>query len=158
MADAIEKRILDAIVAGIRAIDGPPIYRRTIAGDPRALVKAGVVAGDLAGPMRPLITVSIASDSETVQVMGKRHQVELELVVYLETADVEDPEGELIERLDDLRLAIRRMELLPTADVPGGLLHSPMWTTGSRRVVDPSGGSGIGSAELEVHAIYRVAH
>lgn len=152
IVDAIENQIIDAYVAGLNGITGQPAWRTA------PYVRRGLSQEAFTSARRPLVAVLQDGDSETVKVMGKRHDVELHVIVYIETAEREDAEAHLIEVIEDVMRRTRELELLKTTLAPAGLLIGLMRKTESQRVVDVSGKGGIGAAELSIVAPYRLVH
>lgn len=151
MTTAIENRITAEIVRALEKIKRPD-YRSNL------FVRTGITAADLDSSNRPLACVQIMGHDDMPHAMGRRHEITLDVVIYVETADVEKAHEELVDVIDDIGIVLRTAELLPTADVPAGLLSQIMWMKGTKRIVDPSGQAGIGCAEVTIEAKYRLTH
>jgi hypothetical protein len=150
----IESQICEAVVEVLDAIKaGPPTWRSK-----PIVVRRGITAAEIAGTDRPIVCVMIVSDTDTPRVFGKSHDVTLQLLVYIETADIDNPDDALADVIEDIRTALRGAELLKTADAPGGLLLQPLWLKETDRLIDPSGQGGVGSAELKLEGRYRITH
>lgn len=144
--------ILEALRDLLGTIDRPA-YRSKV-----GEVKIGLTAGDLNGGPRPLIAILWTGKTPTMPGVGPRHQYAERITIYVETADVEDAMERLVELVEDVEEVLKTNEMLKTAAAPAGLLLRPMAVTDEQAMLDLDASAGIGSARLEVDAVYRTTH
>jgi hypothetical protein len=147
-ADTANK-IAAALLNRLDLIDGnPPYFTRGFKG---GIVKRGLTSTDLNGTQRPLAALLMAGRTQMLKT-ASRHDKAHRWVVHVETAPRQDADAYLWALIDDMERAWEGDERL------GGLLLRPLYVADVVAVVDLDADPPVGSAELHIDAVYRVAH
>jgi len=144
--------ILEALEAMLKTITRPT-YRTNL-----QKVKIGLTAADLNdSEHRPFAAVIWSGNTPTMEMM-RRHRNALRITIYVETADTETAMKDLVAMVEDVEQLLQSNEMLKTTAAPAGLLLMPIAITNEDAVLDLDASAGIGSARIDLDAVYRTTH